>query len=61
MINTKKNKKLETAKYDPSKGDDQYFLRNPTLYKPGMDNAHFSGKLMVQWIIYSFVHAFWVF
>lgn len=36
-------------------------MRNPTLYKPGMENKYFSSTLMIQWVGYSFIHAFWVF
>lgn len=36
-------------------------MRNPTLYKPGMENKYFSSELMVKWILYSFAHGYWVF
>lgn len=36
-------------------------MRNPTLYKPGMENKFFSEWIMVEWILYSFIHGFWVF
>jgi magnesium-transporting ATPase (P-type) len=36
-------------------------MRNPTLYKIGMTNSCFGEKIMVKWLIYAIVHAFWVY
>jgi len=47
--------------YDKTKGDDKFFMRNPTLYKIGMTNSCFHPKLFVQWCVYAIIHAIWVY
>jgi len=61
MLDNKKNKKADKSYNKKKHHDDQFFMRNPTLYKPGMENRYFSDKIMVQWIVYAFIHAYWVF
>lgn len=46
LLDEKKEKKTDKT-YSHDKKDDQYFLRNPTLYKPGMDNKYFSESIMI--------------
>lgn len=36
-------------------------MRNPTLYKIGMNNECFGSTIMVKWITYAIIHAFWVY
>ena len=47
--------------YDKTKGDDKFFMRNPTLYKIGMTNSCFGEKIMVQWLVYAIMHAFFIY
>ena len=42
-------------------GDENYFLRNPELYKPGMEGSCFGTKVMAKWILYALWHAYVVY
>lgn len=42
-------------------GDDKLFLRNPMLYKLGMNGSCFSLPILGYWILYSIWHAFVIF
>jgi hypothetical protein len=39
-------------------GDENLFMRNPNLYKPGMVNQYFGKLQMLKWILYAIWHAF---
>ena len=39
-------------------GDGKLFMRNPQLYKLGMNGSCFSLKILSQWILYAIWHAF---
>jgi hypothetical protein len=47
--------------YDRSKGDGELFMRNPNLYRIGMNNECFGNEIMLKWIAYAIIHAFWVY
>lgn len=38
-----------------------YFMRNPLLYRIGIEGKCFSTWLFVKWLIYSLVHAALIF
>jgi len=42
---------------DDSSKDSKYLLRNPILYKIGMNNECFSLKKLFIWIMYAIYHA----
>ena len=42
-------------------GDENFFMRNPMLYRIGMDQACFGKMEMAKWILYALWHAFVVF
>lgn len=38
-------------------GDQNYFMRNPKLYEPGMRGACFGKLKMAEWVLYAIWHA----
>lgn len=43
--------------YSYQHGDEILFLRNPNLYKPGMNHESFNRYQMLKWIMYAIFHA----
>jgi hypothetical protein len=42
-------------------GDQNYFMRNPKLYKLGMEGSCFGKMEMFKWVLYACWHAFVVY